>query len=109
MASRYGADPYTMLRAVTIHPAKAFGIDDRVGSIEPGKRADIVVVSLDGMHAEPPTDPVATLVYATTATDVRHVVVDGRVVVRDGKLLTLDPAEVIEVARERAARVFSRL
>lgn len=51
MTARYGADPYQMLRALTIHPAKAFGIDDRVGSLEPGKDADIVIYDGD------PIDP----------------------------------------------------
>jgi len=64
MASRYGADPYTMLRAVTIHPAKAFGIDDRVGSLEPGKDADLVV------FAGPPLD---------SRSAVEIVLIDGRV------------------------------
>jgi cytosine/adenosine deaminase-related metal-dependent hydrolase len=96
------------LELATIDGARALGIDDRGGSIEPGKRADIVVVSLDGMHAEPPTDPVATLVYATTATDVRHVVVDGRVVVKDRELLTLDADSVRAGARAEAKRVAAR-
>jgi imidazolonepropionase-like amidohydrolase len=64
MASRYGADRYTMLRAVTIHPAKAFGIDDRVGSIELGKDADLVV------FAGPPLD---------SRSPVEIVLIDGRV------------------------------
>jgi imidazolonepropionase-like amidohydrolase len=51
MTARYGAEPYQMLRALTIHPAKAFGIDDRVGSLEPGKDADIVIYDGD------PIDP----------------------------------------------------
>ncbi|MFT5050694.1 MAG: imidazolonepropionase-like amidohydrolase [Chlamydiales bacterium] len=55
MSARYGADPYDMLRAVTIHPAKAFGIDDRVGSLEVGKDADIVLRSGD------PLDPRASI------------------------------------------------
>jgi imidazolonepropionase-like amidohydrolase len=53
MSARYGADPYTMLRAVTIHPAQAFGIDDRVGSLEPGKDADVVIY--DGDPLDPRT------------------------------------------------------
>jgi imidazolonepropionase-like amidohydrolase len=64
MSSRLGADAYTMLRACTIHPARVFGIDDRVGSLEPGKDADIVVRSGD------PLDPRAR---------VEVVLIDGRI------------------------------
>jgi len=64
MSARLGADPYTMLRACTIHPAKVFGIDDRVGSLEPGKDADIV------LHAGDPLDPRAR---------VELVLIDGRI------------------------------
>jgi imidazolonepropionase-like amidohydrolase len=64
MSARLGADPYTMLRACTIHPAKVFGIDHRVGSLEPGKDADIVIRSGD------PLDPRAR---------VELVLIDGRV------------------------------
>ncbi|MEO6708026.1 MAG: amidohydrolase family protein, partial [Planctomycetota bacterium] len=55
MSARYGADGYTMLRAMTIHPAIAFGIDDRVGSLEPGKDADLVLRTGD------PLDPRAAI------------------------------------------------
>jgi imidazolonepropionase-like amidohydrolase len=64
MSSRLGADSYTMLRACTIHPARVSGIDDRVGSLEPGKDADIVVRSGD------PLDPRAR---------VEVVLIDGRI------------------------------
>ena len=64
MGARYGADPYAMLRALTIHPAKAFGIDDRVGSLEVGKDADLVV------HTGDPLDP---------RTYVQRVWIDGAV------------------------------
>jgi cytosine/adenosine deaminase-related metal-dependent hydrolase len=98
-----------VVRMATLGGARALGIEDQVGSLEVGKRADLIVVDTRGAHVTPVEDPHSAIVYACRASDVRHVVVDGRVVVRDGKLLTLDPAEVIEVARERAARVFSRL
>jgi imidazolonepropionase-like amidohydrolase len=64
MSARLGADPYTMLRACTIHPARVFGLDDRLGSLEPGKDADIVIRSGD------PLDPRAR---------VELVLIDGRV------------------------------
>ena len=93
------------LELATIDGARALGIEDHVGSIEAGKRADLAVVRLDGLHSEPPTDVVGTLVYSCTAADVRHVVIDGRVVVKNRELVTLDEERVRADAREHAARI----
>jgi cytosine/adenosine deaminase-related metal-dependent hydrolase len=93
------------LELATIEGARALGIDAEVGSIEAGKRADLTVVRLDAMHSEPPTDVVGTLVYSCTAADVAHVVIDGRVVVKGGELVTLDEERVRADARVAAARI----
>ncbi len=90
------------LGLATIDGARALGIDDVVGSVEVGKRADLVVVRLDALHSEPPTDVAGTLVYSCTAADVRHVLVDGHLVVSDGVLLTLDEDRVRADARREA-------
>src|SRR5262249_28534990 len=73
------------LRLATIDGARALGLDDRVGSIEPGKRADLAIVRLDGVHAEPGGDVFSRLVYACGARDVAHVLVDGAVIVKNGE------------------------
>ena len=73
-----------------------------------GKRADLAVVRLDALHAEPGGDAVARLVYACTASDVRHVLVDGRVVVADGELRTMDSDAVRTAARREGERVRKR-
>ncbi|MCA9606053.1 MAG: 5'-deoxyadenosine deaminase, partial [Myxococcales bacterium] len=78
------------LALATIDGARALGLDADVGSLEAGKKADVVVVALDRLHALPGGDPVARLVYSSTAQDVRHTFVDGRWVVRDRELTTLD-------------------
>lgn len=96
------------LELATIDGARALGIDHLVGSIEPGKRADLTVVRLDGLHLAPPTDVVGTLVYACTAADVRHVVIDGRGVVENGELRTLDEERVRRDARRQAERLRGR-
>jgi cytosine/adenosine deaminase-related metal-dependent hydrolase len=75
--------------------ARTLGLQDEIGSIEPGKRADLIVVGRRGPHQLPPHDPYATLVYATSAADVRMTVVDGEVLVDDGQLVKAD-AEAIE-------------
>ena len=96
------------LRLATIDGARALGLDGVTGSVEPGKRADIAVVRLDGAHAEPGGDVHARLVYACGARDVRHVLVDGALVVRDGVHERLDAGRVTATARREAARLRGR-
>ena len=90
----------------TMGGARALGLADEIGSIEVGKRADLVVVGRGGLHGRPlaGSSPAATVVYALGAGDVSDVVVDGRVVVRDGRLTTGSEATITAAAeRERAA------
>ncbi len=83
-----------VLRMATMHGARALGMDDELGSIEPGKRADLVAVDLDQPHTQPVYDPVSTLVYAAGRGDVRHVWVDGEPVVADGATVRCDRSAV---------------
>ncbi|HYY42961.1 MAG TPA: amidohydrolase family protein, partial [Pyrinomonadaceae bacterium] len=85
----------------TIGGARALHMDADIGSLEAGKRADIVVVDLDALNQTPRYNIYSHLVYATKAADVQTVVIEGRVVMRDRRLLTLD-----EEAIKREARVF---
>jgi 5-methylthioadenosine/S-adenosylhomocysteine deaminase len=96
------------LAMATIDGARVLGIDQLVGSIEPGKRADLAVVRLDALHTEPGGDTVARLVYACTPADVTHVLVEGRVLVDDGALRTLDLDTVRTDARREGARIRRR-
>jgi 5-methylthioadenosine/S-adenosylhomocysteine deaminase len=83
-------------------------MDREIGSIEAGKRADLILVARDRVHQAPDPDPWSTLVYATRGTDVRMTMVDGRVLVNDHLLLSQDvraiAAEGREAARSLAAR-----
>jgi len=88
--------------------ATALGLDREIGSIEAGKRADIIVVGLDRPHLAPGADPYSTLVYAARGTDVRHTVVDGEVLVRDCRPVRIDPAEAVATARAEAASLVAR-
>ena len=88
--------------------ARALGVESDIGSVEPGKRADLIVVGLDTPHLAPGPDPYSTLVYAARGTDVRHTVVDGEVLVRDARLVRVDPAEIAANARVEAAALFAR-
>jgi cytosine/adenosine deaminase-related metal-dependent hydrolase len=92
----------------TMGGARALGLGGVIGSIEPGKKADLIVVDLQTPHAAPSADPISTLVYGSQSRDVKHVIVDGRILVRDGKLTEvtgLDRAEVVARAHEQAARL----
>ncbi|HUH03750.1 MAG TPA: amidohydrolase family protein, partial [Kofleriaceae bacterium] len=95
-----------VLQLATIGGAAALGLQHSVGSLEVGKLADIAVVDISGPHVAPTSDPHAAIVYGCRASDVRHVVVDGRVIVRDRTLLTLEQGPVLREARERARRLF---
>jgi 5-methylthioadenosine/S-adenosylhomocysteine deaminase len=96
------------LAMLTIDGARVLGLDDRIGSIEIGKRADVAVVAIDGPHAEPGGDPVARLVYSACAADVRHVLVDGDVVVQHGEHRIFDRDRVIADARREAKKLVAR-
>ncbi len=78
---------------------------DRIGSLEAGKLADVITVSVDSARQTPLFDPLSHLVYVTRGTDVRTTIVHGRVLMRQGKVLSLDPEDVLRDAREMAGKV----
>jgi 5-methylthioadenosine/S-adenosylhomocysteine deaminase len=85
--------------------ARALGMDRQIGSIEPGRRADIIVVSMGSARQTPMYDPVSHLVYVTRGDDVRTTIVNGRVLMRDRKVLTLDEPAILAEARRLATQV----
>ncbi|HEY3819603.1 MAG TPA: 5'-deoxyadenosine deaminase [Polyangiaceae bacterium] len=95
-------------RLATIDGARALGLDALIGSIEPGKRADLAVVRLDGAHVEPGGDVFSRLVYACGARDVEHVLVDGERVVAHREHRRLDVERVKARAREQARKLVAR-
>jgi cytosine/adenosine deaminase-related metal-dependent hydrolase len=99
----------TALRLATMGGAAALGLADRIGSLEVGKRGDVIAIDLSGPHVAPTENPFSAVVYAARASDVRHVAVDGQLVVRDRALLTLDVAAVVADARVQARKVFARM
>ncbi len=93
----------------TLGGARALGLADRIGSLEAGKRTDVIIVDLMKPHLQPVGAEVVTaLVYAAQASDVRSVYVDGRLLVSDGKLVHADADRVVRVAVEQASKVRSR-
>lgn len=108
---RRGAQNLTALEAfqmATWHGARALGLGHEIGSLEVGKAADVAVVTLDTLHAAPHPDSLSALVYAAMASDVRHVVIAGRIVVRDGTLTTLDAPDIRFRARHEFAALAAR-
>jgi 5-methylthioadenosine/S-adenosylhomocysteine deaminase len=94
-----------MLRMATIDGARALGLEKEVGTIEVGKRADLTLINLDRLHTTPHPDPISTIVYAAEAGDVETVIIDGRVVMRERQLLTINEHEVIHSARDYAQQI----
>jgi len=99
----------TALEMATMGGARALGMEKEIGSLEPGKRADLIMVRLDRPNAEPLYDPVSQMVYALKADDVRDVMVNGKPVVRDARILTLDEASILAKAAEYRAKISASL
>jgi 5-methylthioadenosine/S-adenosylhomocysteine deaminase len=105
-------DPRTVgaeaaVRLATTGGAATLGLGDRIGSLTVGRRADLIVCDLDRPHVAPNTDPWSAVAYGLTAADVRHTVVDGRVLLRDRVLTTIDERaaldRIIDLRRRRPA------
>ena len=92
-----------VIRMATIEGARVLGLDDRIGSLEPGKQADLVRVDLSAPRLQPIYDPYATLVYSTMADDVRDVMVAGRWLMRDREVKTLERKKVMRDALQVAS------
>ena len=100
------AVPATVALAMaTIEGARALQMDDRIGSLEPGKRADLIVVSTKGARQTPMYDPISHLVYVARGDDVQTTIVNGKVLMRDRQVLTLDEVAVIREANAIAVKV----
>jgi 5-methylthioadenosine/S-adenosylhomocysteine deaminase len=95
----------TALEMATIGGARALGLEKQIGSLEVGKRADLAIVSTARARLTPLYDPVSHLVYAARGDDVQSVMVNGRLLMRDREVLTLDAPAVLAEARKIAGAV----
>jgi 5-methylthioadenosine/S-adenosylhomocysteine deaminase len=102
-------DARQALRMATVEAARVLGLGDRLGSLEVGKRGDVILLDLDVPHMVPVYNVISHLVYAAHSSDVRTVIIDGRVVMRDRELSTLDEGEIFARAREMAGRIAADL
>jgi 5-methylthioadenosine/S-adenosylhomocysteine deaminase len=93
------------LDLATIGGAQALGLEKTIGSLEVGKRADLIAVSMSSARQTPMYDPVSHLVYVTHGDDVRTTIVNGKVLMRDRKVLTMNEGEVLTQARLLAQKV----
>jgi len=98
----------TVLGMATMNGARAMGLDPKVGSIEVGKRADLVLIDLKKPHLVPYTDVVSNVIYSAMGSDVDTVLVDGRVILRKGRALTLDEDRIMSEAQRRQDDLFRR-
>jgi 5-methylthioadenosine/S-adenosylhomocysteine deaminase len=98
-------DAGTVLRMATIDGARALGLSDRIGSLEPGKQADLIILDTRKPHLVPMYHPVSQLVYAARGSDVDAVVINGRVVMEHGRILTFDVGQAMEDVNRIAAQI----
>ena len=97
-----------VLRMATIDGARALGLEAEIGSLEVGKRADVTVVKLGHLHTSPAPEVVSSLVYAAEASEVQSVIIDGRLVMRDRRLLSIGEGQTIAEANVQAEMLMSR-
>jgi 5-methylthioadenosine/S-adenosylhomocysteine deaminase len=103
-------NPYDVFEMTTIESAKAIGWDDRIGSLEVGKAADLVIFDTSGPHwwPEPFANPVPDFVYGGTAQDARTVLVNGRILMEDGEFTTADLDAIADLVRSAKESSFAR-
>lgn len=89
-------DAVTLLKMATSWGAKIMGMENEIGTIQKGKKADIVVVDMNSPHLVPSYDPISTMVYSARGSDVKDVIVNGKILLKDRKFQTLDQEEIME-------------
>jgi cytosine/adenosine deaminase-related metal-dependent hydrolase len=98
----------TILEMGTINGARALGLADQIGSLEVGKKADLIAIDIRKPHLQPCNNPVSNVVYSATGRDVSVVVVDGQLIVDRGKVLTMDEEAIIEAAKQKSYNIIQR-
>jgi len=101
--------PETVIEMASIYGAKACGWDNEIGSIEQGKKADIVLVDLRKPHLFPLHNPISQIVYAANGSDVDTVIVDGKILMQNRVVKTVDERQILEEAQSRGISVVKRV
>jgi 5-methylthioadenosine/S-adenosylhomocysteine deaminase len=102
-------DARSVLRMATTGAAGVLGISEEVGSLEQGKLADVAIIDLDKIHFTPAYDIISHLIYVARGSDVRDVIVNGKAVVRDGKMVTIDESEIKFRAGQKSQDILQRI
>jgi 5-methylthioadenosine/S-adenosylhomocysteine deaminase len=98
-------DARTALKMATVEGARVIGLEDEIGTIETGKKADIIIVDTHAPHMTPMYNPYSQLVYSATGGDVRDVIINGRIVYRDRRFTTLDKDEIMNQVKSLSRRI----
>jgi cytosine/adenosine deaminase-related metal-dependent hydrolase len=98
----------TAIEMATINGAKAMGKEDQIGSLEVGKKADLIAVNMGHVRISPNLNPVSAIVYSAKGSDVTDVIVNGEFVVKEGRVLTMDEQEIIRDAEKTILRVLKK-
>jgi 5-methylthioadenosine/S-adenosylhomocysteine deaminase len=99
---------YDLLELATIGGAKAIGLDKEIGSLEVGKKADIITVDMNNPYLTPTCDPITSFVLYGSSRDIDNVLVDGRFLKRDGELTTIDMNQTLNLAQERVEFIIDK-
>jgi 5-methylthioadenosine/S-adenosylhomocysteine deaminase len=91
--------PYDVLKMATRGGARALGLESHCGTIEVGKRADLILLDLDSVHAQPVNDIFSQIVHCAKASDVQTVIVGGEILLRDRRLTKLDERKIVAEAK----------
>ena len=97
---------YDILKMATIEGAKVLGMDEEIGTIEPGKKADMIFIKTDRIHLCPDNDVCSNIVYSANGADVDTVMIDGKVIMQNRKMVNLDEKEVMRQVKKIAKRIF---
>ena len=97
---------YDILKMATIEGAKVLGMDKEIGTLEPGKKADMIFIKTDRIHLCPDNDVCSNIVYSANGADVDTVMIDGKVIMQGRKMVNLDEREVMKQVKKIAKRIF---
>lgn len=95
----------------TLGGAKCLGLENEIGSLEPGKKADLVILNLNTFHTSPSygVDPISQIVYSATPENVETVIINGKIVMENRRLLTIDENIVLQEGEKSIQRLLKRL
>ena len=97
------------LEMATSNGARALLWDTEIGSIERGKKADIIVIDLSKPHTTPINDPITTIIYAANSGDIKTTIIDGKILMRDKKFVHKDLEKILGRSIERASEIIEQI